>query len=275
MDIDFGQIVNNVIDWFATTGVNAIVKVIIALLVMWISFKIINRLTRRLEKKILAKKKTDKTLTLTLFYAMRIALKVLIVVCLIGYVGIDTSGIAALIASLGVGVGLAVNGTLSNFAGGVLLIITRPFKVDDYVEAGGVEGTVEDIHIVFTIIRTVDNKLVYVPNGTLSTSTIINYTAKDLRRLDLTFSISRSEDFKKAENVILSTANAHDKVLSDPMATARISEHTLNECKITLKAWVKTDDYWDVYFDLQENVKTAMDEYGIIGAVSQLEVKMK
>ncbi|MBE5730475.1 MAG: mechanosensitive ion channel family protein [Clostridiales bacterium] len=275
MDINFGQIVNNVIDWFATTGVNAILKVVIALLIMWISFKIINRLTRRLEKRILAKKKADKTLTITLFYAMRIALKVLIVVCLIGYVGIDTSGIAALIASLGVGVGLAVNGTLSNFAGGVLLILTRPFKVDDYIEAGGYEGTVEDIHIVFTIIRTVDNKLVYVPNGTLSTSTIVNYTAKDLRRLDLTFSISRAEDFKKAENVILATANGHNKVLSDPMATARISEHTLNECKITLKAWVKTDDYWDVYFDLQEDIKTAMDDYGIVGAVSQLEVRMK
>ncbi|MBR2970793.1 MAG: mechanosensitive ion channel family protein [Clostridia bacterium] len=275
MDINFSQIVNNVIDWFATTGVNAILKVLVALIVMWISFKIINRLTRRLEKRILSKKKADKTITTTLFTVMRIALKVLIFVCLIGYVGIDTSGIAALIASLGVGVGLAVNGTLSNFAGGVLLIITRPFKVDDYVEAGGVEGTVEEISIVFTKIRTVDNKLVYVPNGTLSTSTIINYTAKDLRRLDLTFSISRAEDFKKAENVILATANGHNKVLSDPMATARISEHTLNECKITLKAWVRTDDYWDVYFDLQENVKTAMDDYGIIGAVSQLEVKMK
>ncbi len=271
MEIDWQQLLDSIVNWATNTGV----KIIIALLLLIISFRLLTVITRRLEKRLINKRKLDKTLTSTLFYILRIVLKIVILACLIGYLGIDTSGLAALIASLGVGIGLAVNGALSNLAGGVLILVTRPFKIDDYIAAGGYEGTVEDIRIVFTKLRTVDNKVVYVPNGSLSSSTIVNYSEKDLRRVDLLFPISRQEDYKKAEKVILDVVAAHDKVLKDPTATARIEKHTANDTQIILKAWVQSGDYWDVYYDLQENIKKGLDENGIPMPVNQLDVHVK
>lgn len=265
------RVLDTIVDWATHTGV----KIVIALLLLFVSFRLITFITRRIEKRLINKKKVDKTLTSTLFYVIRIVLKIVVLTCLIGYLGIDTSGLAALIASLGVGIGLAVNGALSNLAGGVLILITRPFKIDDYIASGGYEGTVEDIRIVFTKLRTVDNKVVYVPNGTLSSSTIVNFSEKDLRRVDLLFSISKKEDYKRAEEIMLGVVNSHDKILKEPGATARIDSHTPNEMKIVLKSWVKSCDYWDVYFDLQENVKNALDEAGIIMPANQLDVTLK
>lgn len=269
--IDWKALLDNIINWVTSSGI----KILIALVLLLISFRLITVITRKIERRLINKKKLDKTLTTTLLYIVRITLKIVVLACLIGYVGIDTSGIAALIASLGVGIGLAVNGALSNLAGGVLLLITRPFKIDDYIAAGGYEGTVEDIHIVFTKLRTVDNKVVYIPNGGLSSSTIVNYSEKDLRRVDLMYPIERAEDYKKAEDVILGVANAHEKVLKDPQATARIEKHTNNETVIILKAWVKGADYWDVYYDLQENIKKGLDENNIVMPINQLDVRVK
>lgn len=269
--INWKGVLDTIVNWATSTGV----RIIIALILLFISFRLITAITRRIEKRLIAKGKADKTLTTTLFYIIRIVLKVVVLTCLIGYLGIDTSGLAALIASLGVGIGLAVNGALSNLAGGVLILITRPFKIDDYIASGGYEGTVEDIHIVFTKLRTVDNKVVYVPNGALSSSTIVNFSEKDLRRVDLLFSISKKDDYKRAEEVMLKVVNSHDKILKDPAATARIDSHTPNEMKITLRSWVKSADYWDVYFDLQENVKKALDEAGIQMPATQLDVTVK
>lgn len=269
--INWKGLLDTIVNWATSTGV----KIIIALLLMFISFRIITVITRRIEKRLINKRKADKTLTSTLFYVLRITLKIVVLTCLIGYLGIDTSGLAALIASLGVGLGLAVNGALSNLAGGVLILITRPFKIDDYIASGGYEGTVEDIHIVFTKLRTVDNKVVYVPNGALSSSTIVNFSEKDLRRVDLIFSIAKKDDYKKAEDIMLGVVKSHDKVLKDPEATARIDSHTPNEMKVILKSWVKSEDYWDVYYDLLENVKKALDDAGIEMPANQLDVTVK
>lgn len=271
MNIDWEGLLDNLVNWATNTGV----KIIIALLVWFISFRIINWITRKIEKRLIEKKKLDKTLISTLFYILRIVLKIVVLTCLIGYLGIDTTGLAALIAAVGVGIGLAVNGALSNLAGGVLILITRPFKIDDYVEAGGYAGTVEDIRIVYTKLRTVDNKVVYAPNGPLSSSAIVNYSEKDLRRVDLNFSIEKTEDYKKAEEIILSVANSHEKVLQDPAAMSRILEHTANCTTLVVRAWVKNEDYWDVFFDLQENIKKALDENGIVMPANQLDVRVK
>ena len=271
MDINWQNILDSIVNWVTSTGV----KIVIAVLLLIISFRLVTVITRRIEKRLINKKKLDKTITSTLFYALRIVLKIVILACLIGYLGIDTSGLAALIASLGVGIGLAINGALSNLAGGVLILITRPFKIDDYIAAGGYEGTVEDIRIVFTKLRTVDNKVVYVPNGSLSSATIVNYSEKDLRRVDLFFPIGKTEDYKKAEKVILDVAQSHEKVLQDPVATVRIEKHTANDVQLILKAWVKSGDYWDVYYDMQENIKKGLDENGISMPVNQLDVHVK
>lgn len=268
---DWNNVWNTLLNWGMSTGI----KIIIALLIWFISFRIINWLTRKIEKRLINKKKLDKTLISTLFYILRIVLKIVVLTCLISYLGVDTTGLAALIAALGVGIGLAVNGALSNLAGGVLILITRPFKIDDYVAAGGYEGTVEDIRIVYTKLRTVDNKVVYAPNGPLSSSTIVNFSEKELRRVDLNFTIEKQEDYKKAEEILLNIANAHEKVLKDPAAMSRILEHTANGTTLVIRAWVKNADYWDVYFDLQEGIKKALDEKGIVMPANQLDVRVK
>lgn len=265
------DVLDRIVAWGTDTGV----RIVIALLIWFISFRIINFVTRRIEKRLINKKKLDKTLISTLFYILRIVLKIVVLTCLIGYVGIDTSGLAALIAALGVGIGLAVNGALANLAGGVLILITRPFKIDDYIEAGGYAGTVEDIRIVYTKLRTPDNKVVYAPNGPLSSSTLVNYSEKDLRRVDLNFTIEKQEDYKKAEEILLSVANSHEKVLKDPEAMSRILEHTANGTTLVVRAWVNNADYWDVFFDLQEGMKKALDENGIVMPANQLDVRVK
>ena len=270
--MDFQAILDTVVNWATSTGI----KIVIALLIWFVSFRIINFVARRLEKRMLGgKHPLDKTLTRTFVYLFKLVLKIIVIVCLIGYLGIDTSGITALIASFGVCVGLAVNGALSNFAGGVLLLITRPFRVDDFIEAAGHSGTVEDIHLVNTRIRTPDNKIVYIPNGMLSSSSIVNYSEKEMRRVDLTFSIGYGDNFDEAKQIITDICTAHEKVLKDPAPFIRVVEHGASSINIVTRVWVFNSDYWDVYFDLLESVKKAFDEKGIEIPVNQIDVHVK
>lgn len=260
--------------WLTTTGV----KILISIVLILVSFAVINKIAKSIERK--GKKleddgKVDKTLYRTLSYVAKITLKVLVVIAVVGYLGLDTSGMSALIASLGVGVGLAVNGTLSNFAGGVLLLITRPFKVDDYIEACGYSGTVEDIFICNTKIITPDNKAVYLPNGKLSTSEIVNYSEKELRRVDLTFSISYKDDFEKAQKLIFRAAENENLILKDPAGTVRMSSHGESAIVIAAKFWCKNGDYWTVYFNMTEAVKKSFDENGVEIPFNQLDVHVK
>lgn len=273
--MDWQQVWQTVQNWLTTTGI----KVVISIVIMIVSFSIINwlskKIAKRADKKVEENKKIDKTIYRTLSYVAKVGLKVLVVIALIGYLGIDTSAITALLASLGVGVGLAINGTLSNFAGGILILITRPFKDDDYIEACGYSGTVEDIRICHTKLRTTDNKVVYLPNGKLSTSEIVNYTEKDIRRVDLTFSISYSDDFEKAKKVIEDVWNQNELILKDPAPSVRVSAQSASSIDLTAKVWCKNEDYWTVNFDMLEQVKTAFDQNGIQIPFNQLDVHIK
>ena len=266
----FETFLNTLINWATTTGV----KLIIALVILLISFKIIKVVCRKIEKSGV-KKNADKTVMRTLAYALGLVLRVVVLVCLVGYLGIDTSGITALIASFGVCVGLAVNGALSNLAGGVLILLTRPFRVDDFIEAQGVSGTVADIHITSTKIVTVDNKVVYVPNGSLANGNIINYSEKDTRRVDLDFSVSYSADSDKAKAIITEILEKHELVLKDPAPFVRVSAHGTSATVIKSRAWVKNSDYWAVYFDVTEAVKAEFDKNGIEIPFQQLDVHIK
>ena len=266
----FNNVINSIVGWVTTAGV----RLLIAIVILFVSFKVINAIARRIEKKG-NKDKYDKTIMKTIAYIFKIGLKLVIAVCLVGYVGIDTSGLTALVASLGVCAGLAVNGALSNLAGGVLLILTRPFKIDDYIEAQGYSGTVEDIHITNTRLRTPDNKVVYIPNGALSTGNIVNYSEKDTRRVDFTFSVGYGEDFERAKTVITDICNAHELVLSDPEPFVRVSQHADSGINIVARVWVKSADYWTVNFDILESVKTEFDKQGIKKPYNQLDVHVK
>lgn len=268
-----GMLVDKVLNWCLDSGI----KIIISLLIMLISFKVINFIAKRIIKRLKDNEKFDKTLVKTLTNIGKIGLKIVVVMCLVGYLGIDTSGLTALVTSLGVCVGLAVNGALSNLAGGFLILFTRPFKVDDYieVESTDIAGTVEDIQIVCTKLRTPDNKMIYVPNGTLSNSNIINYSEKDTRRVDFTFSIAYDNDFETAKALILAICESHNLVLDDPTPFVRMSEHGQSSINITARVWVKSDDYWTVKFDILEAVKETFDKSGISIPYNQLDVHVK
>jgi len=259
--------------WVKADGLPAVIRVVLALLIMFVTFKIINLLAKRITKRC-EKRNVDKTISRTLIYIGKLTLKIVITVCLVGFVGIDTSGLTAIVASLGVCIGLAVNGALSNLAGGVMLIITRPFKIDDYIEACGQAGTVEAIHITQTIIRTPDNKVVYIPNGTLSSSEIVNYSTKETRRLDLVFGISYDSDLDKAKNVLTTLCNEHQLVLKDPAPFIRVKEQGDSSINLLMRVWVNSGDYWTVHFDMMENVLKAFDENGIEIPFNQLDVNV-
>ena len=176
---------------------------------------------------------------------------------------------------MGVRVGLAVNGTLSNLAGGFLLLVTHPFKVDDYIAANGYEGTVEDIFVCYTKIRTFDNKTVYLPNGALSTTQIVNFTEKGLRRLDVVFGISYTDDFDKAKQIIADVVKANDKILVDPAPNIRVTAQSSSSIDITAMVWCQGSDYWSNKFYLLEEVKRAFDNNGITIPFNQLDVHIK
>lgn len=268
--MSFSEFLGTITAWALNTGM----KLLISAVILLVSFKIINWVG----KKILIdgeKKNADKTVLKTLVYAGKLAAKCLVAVCIIGYLGIDTSGITALIASLGVCAGLAVNGALSNLAGGVLILLTRPFKVDDFIEAQGVSGVVSDIHITYTNIVTGDNKVVHVPNGALSGGTIVNYSEKDTRRVDMDFAISYSADFEKAKKIVTTILEAHELVLDDPAPFVRVGAHGTSGLQIKARAWTKNADYWTVYFDVIEDVKLAFDKTGIEIPFEQLDVHIK
>lgn len=266
-------VLDTVLSWCLNTGI----KIVISLVILAVTFRIINVISRRIEKKIKTDERHDKTIVKVLSYMGKIAAKAVVIICLIGYLGIDTSGLTALVTSLGVCAGLAVNGALSNLAGGVIIIFTRPFKLDDYieVEGSGVSGTVEDIQIVCTKLRTPDNKVIYVPNGTLSNSNIINYSEKETRRVGFDFSIAYENDFEKAKSLIMDVCLSHPLVLKDPEPFVRVGEHGQSSINITARVWVKSEDYWTVHFDILEAVKSSFDKNGISIPYNQLDVHVK
>ncbi|MBR5931117.1 MAG: mechanosensitive ion channel family protein [Lachnospiraceae bacterium] len=265
------EFLDTIVNWATKTGV----KIIIALIILFIAFKIINAVAKRFQKKFQENPKYDKTLTKTFINIGKVVLKILVVICLIGYLGIETSGVSALIASVGVAAGLAINGTLANLAGGIMILITRPFKIDDFISAQGESGVVEDIKICYTKVKTVDNKTVYLPNGALSAGTIINYSEKEIRRVDLDFSVA-GNDPAKVQEVLLDVCKNEKLVLKDPEPFARVTDYGAgNGMKITLRAWCNNADYWDTYFNLLDGAKAAFDENQIVVPFDQLDVHIK
>ena len=268
--MNWKEILDTVISWATHTGI----KIIVAVIIWFVSFRIINRVSRRIQKKG-DSGKYDKTLTKTLAYIVKIGAKVIVLVCLVGYLGIDTSGITALLVSAGACIGLALNGALGNLAGGIIIIVTRPFKIDDFIEAQDVSGTVEDIHITCTKIRTPDNKVVYVPNGALSSGNIINYSEKETRRVDMVFNVAYTADTEKAQALIKGEIEKNELVLSDPEYFIGITEFADSSIDITARVWVKSSDYWTVKYALMSSVKRTFDDNGIEIPYNQLDVHIK
>lgn len=258
------------VNWLCTNGV----KLLIGLIVLFICFKITNSIAKR-TKKNLEKRGKDKTLTLVVYKCIRYGLKIVFTLLFLGYVGIDTAGVGTIIASFGVAVGLALQGSLSNLAGGIIILVMRPFKIGDCVEAQGFIGNIEEIHIFYTELITFDNRVVHLPNGSLANGSIVNYSQKDTRRVDMTFSISYDDDFEKAKSVIRGLCAENTKILNEPEPFVRVITHGESSIDIVVRVWTKSADYWDVYFAMMENVKTAFDQNSIEIPYNKLDVNIK
>lgn len=269
VSIDWQKVIDTIVNWCTTTGI----RVLISLIVIVVAFKIINFLCKRIYKR-LTKKKADATLSKVLVQTARIALKVLVVLALIGYVGIETASITALVASLGVGISLAVQGTLSNFAGGVIIVVMRPFKLGDFITSNGQSGTVEDIKLFYTTIVATDNKVIYIPNGTLANNVIVNASVKDDRRLDIKMSVHYNSDLDLAKKVLLDVCRECDLVYNSPAPFAEIGEYGDSGVEIFVRVWVSRPDYWTVNWYLLKEFKKALDENNIEIPYNQLDVNI-
>ena len=261
------ELLQTVAGWLMQNGI----KLIIGLIVLFIAFKVVNFIAKRLQRR-LDKKNVDKTIANVTVKASKLVLKIMVFLLFLGYVGIETAGIGTIIGSVSVCIGLAVQGSLSNFAGGIVILVMRPFKLGDFIEAQGHSGTVTDIKMFYTYLNTPDNKVVMIPNGALGNGDIINYSKEEERRVDLVFSVDYSTDLKLAKGIIEKEIENHQLILKDKGYFVRLGEMAASSLDIKTRVWVKNADYWTVYFDLLENVKKKFDENNISVPFNQLDV---
>ena len=248
-----------VIAEFCTTG---LMKVVLAIVTWFIGKMIINAILKAI-RKTPAFKKLDQTVALFMSNIMKTVLYIVLVISIIGIVGVPMASIVAVLASAGVAVGMALQGGLSNVAGGIMLMIFRPFNVGDYVETAGVEGTVEAINLFYTIITTPQNSRITVPNGTLMGANVINHTANDTRRLDMTFSVGKDTDVEKALAILADAAAAEAMVLKDPAPSPIVAGGSDTAVELALRVWVASPDYLSAKAELTRNIVEAFGKAGI------------
>jgi len=237
-------------------------RVLAALAILFFG-RIAAKWTRKIAVRMMAKAQTDPMIISFVGSIVYVALMVFVVLAALGQVGIQTTSFIAIVGAAGLAIGLALQGSLSNFAAGFLLIMFRPFKVGDFIEGAGVSGVVESIQIFTTTMRTGDNKTVIVPNAKLLSDNIINYSAKETRRVDLTVGVSYDADLVQVKKILSDIANRDKRVKSDPEPQIAVSELADNSVNLVMRLWTNTGDYWGVYFDTTEAVKLRLDEAGI------------
>jgi len=236
---------------------------VIAALAIFIIGKIIAKMIKSGVSKAMARAKSDPILisfTSNMVYAGLLAF---IIIAALGQLGIQTTSFIAILGAAGLAVGLALQGSLSNFAAGVLMIIFRPFKQGDFIEGAGVSGVVEEVHIFNTVMRTGDNKTIIIPNAGLMNGNIVNYSTKPTRRLDLVIGIGYDDDIKKAKNVLNELMQQEPRILKDPAPTLGLLELADSSVNFAVRPWVNSADYWGVHFDLLESIKLRFDQEGI------------
>lgn len=237
-------------------------KVLVAILIWIIGSWVIKLLLKGVEKG-MAKGNYDISLRKFLLNILQWTLKIVLVIVILGTVGIETTSFAAILASAGLAVGLALQGSLANFAGGILLMIFKPIKVGDYIEAQGTSGTVREIQIFTTKLTSPDNKEIIIPNGKLSNDNIVNYSAMELRRIDFVFGVGYDSDIKQTRDILMEQLTSHPLVLKDPAPLVRLSAMADSSLNFNVRPWVKNSDYWSTYYDIMESTKQALDAAGI------------
>ncbi|WP_418264364.1 mechanosensitive ion channel family protein [Flavobacterium faecale] len=236
--------------------------VLYAALIYFVGSWVIKRITK-VFKLVMTKNDYDESLQIFLFNLVTWALKIFLFIMVIATLGVETTSLAAVIAAAGLAVGLALQGSLSNFAGGVLIIMFKPYKIGDLIDAQGVLGVVKKIEIFNTKLVTRDNKLAIVPNGAMANGNVINFTAEGKLRVDITIGVGYNEDIKKTKEILMEVVTSNPLVLSDPAPTVNVSELADSSVNFTVRPYALPEDYWPVYFSTLENAKIALDKAGI------------
>lgn len=265
--VDVEQLLSKLLDWGIEVG-----KDLLGAIFIYIVGRFIIKQVGRLLARILEKRKLEISVQTFLRSLVSILLNLILAFAIVSRLGVETTSFAALLASAGVAIGMALSGNLSNFAGGLIILVFKPFKVGDYIEGQNANGTVREIQIFHTILTTVDNKVIYVPNGALSSNAITNYNKQETRRAEWVFGVEYGEDFEKVKAVLQRIIDADPRILKDPAPMIALGSLSASSVDIKVRAWAKTADYWDVYFDMNKIVYDTFNKEGIGFPFPQLTV---
>lgn len=252
-------------------GIDFGIKLFVAI-VIFVVGRIVARMISSTIRKVLARQEVDKILETFVSNLAYWVMMTFVIIASINQLGIQTTSLIAVMGAAGLAIGLALQGSLSNFASGVLIVLFRPYRVGDFVEAAGVSGSVENVQILTTVLKTADNKKIIVPNSQIMNSIITNYSANDTRRVDLTVGVSYDDDLDKVRKTLTEIIAADDRVLQDPPCQIAVKELGDSSVNFTVRPWAKTSDYWGLYFDLTETIKKRFDQEGISFPFPQQDV---
>ena len=265
-----GQL-EKVIEQTIRAGIEAGKSILLAL-VIFLGGRFLIGLINKLAARMMERKHLDASIQSFLKSFINILLTILLLISVVSALGVNTTSFAALLASAGVAVGMALSGNLQNLAGGIIILLFKPYKVGDYVDAQGVSGTVKEIQIFHTILQTVDHKVIYVPNGALSSGSVVNYSLSEDRRIEWSIGVEYGTDAEKVKSTLLSIASADGRILQDPAPFIALSGLGESSVDFVLRAWVKNADYWDVYFDLNRQIYEVFGQKGISFPFPQMVV---
>jgi len=266
-------------DWDAlllivqTKGIEFGINLVLAILIFYVGKFVVNLIVRGTAK-VMQAQEVDKTLQTFICNLERMVLMVIVIIAAIGRLGIQTTSFIAIFGAAGLAVGLALQGSLSNFASGVLIVLFRPYKVGDFIEGAGISGVVVEVQILTTVLKTGDNKQIIVPNGQIMDSIITNYSANDQRRVDMVVGVSYDDDLDKVRSTLQELVDAEDRILDEPACTIAVSALADSSVNFVVRPWVKTADYWGVMFDMTEAIKKRFDKEGISFPFPQQDVHL-
>lgn len=269
--VETGSKLEKVIESLITQGSQLGMTLIKALLVFIIGRIIIN-LINKLIRRILSKRDIDASVKTFFGSLVNVVLTILLIVSVVGALGVQTTSFAALLASAGVAIGMALSGNLANFAGGLIILLFKPYKIGDYIEYLNIGGTVKEIQIFHTILSTVDNKIIYIPNGSLSSGVVTNFSHQTTRRVDWTFGVEYGEDYEKVKHIIETILARESRILPDPAPFIALHALAASSVNVTVRVWVNSGDYWGVYFDVNQAVYETFNAQGINFPFPQLTV---
>jgi small conductance mechanosensitive channel len=266
---NLSELTDNILPLITTYGIRLMMGIVVLVIGLWI----VGRVSRGFGK-VMEKRGLDPSLRSFLKSMLNILLKILLFISVLSMIGLQMTSFIAILGAAGLAVGLALSGTLQNFAGGVLILLFKPFRVGDFIEAQGFMGTVAEISIINTILNTPDNKVIFIPNGGLATGALTNFSKKETRRVDWTFGIAYGDNYKKAKGVILKLIQADNRILSDPEPFIALKELNDSSVDIVVRAWVQSPDYWAVFFDMNEKIYDTFANEGLNIPFPQMDVHL-